>query len=508
MVGRLSVGQLFALTGVTLVLVAIAGIVAGELALHNLSAARALSLSQTNPATTAAAALSTAMVDQETGVRGFIISGETQFLQPYFSGRRTEQQSLEELDRLTREPALANARGDVLEVRAQAEAWRMNYALPTVNLGRRSKSASLVSVQADAGKALFDALRHSLTRLEAALSISSARARAHVRHTVKVVEVVFAVFAALLLLGAIGLAFALRRGVSRPLAMLGRQVRMVSRGDFESPLHGRGPRDVMDLAADVDRMRLRIVRELEALRVANDSLDAQTRELERSNSELEQFAYVASHDLQEPLRKVASFTQLLQRRYGGQLDSRADEYIGFAVDGAKRMQTLINDLLAFSRVGRMREPEEVVNLGDALSQALVSLSTLIEEADATINAGELPSVKGEPALLALVFQNLVGNALKFRGEQRPVVSVRAHRQGENWLVSCSDNGIGIDAQYAERIFVIFQRLHPKEEYAGTGIGLAMCRKIVEYHGGQIWLDQTVTQGTTFNLTLPAIDERT
>jgi len=328
-----------------------------------------------------------------------------------------------------------------------------------------------------------------------------------VHNSVVLLEWVFAVFAALLLATAAALALTLQRLIAQPLARLSGQVRQVARGRFDSPIRRGGLRDVSDLAADVDSMRRRIGRELDALREANERLDRQANELERSNAELEQFAYVASHDLREPLRKVTSFTQMLQRRYHGQLDERADEYIALAVDGAERMRTLIDDLLAFSRVGRLRETHTEVDLGEALSQALSGLAALIEETHATINAQELPTVHGEPALLSLVFQNLVGNALKFHGERRPIVSIRARRREGEWVVSCADNGIGIDPAEEERIFAIFQRLHPRERYAGTGIGLAMCRKIVEYHGGRIWLDRDVRDGATFHFTLPALDER-
>jgi light-regulated signal transduction histidine kinase (bacteriophytochrome) len=264
---------------------------------------------------------------------------------------------------------------------------------------------------------------------------------------------------------------------------------------------------------DVNRMRERILAELSAVRAAHASLEARTEalqrsteDLQRSNAELEQFAYVASHDLQEPLRKVASFCQLLQRRYAGRLDEKADQYIELAVDGAKRMQQLINDLLAFSRVGRTAQRREEVSCGVLLAQAWANLGPAVRTSHAMIAQGDLPVVLGEASLLTAVFQNLLSNALKFAGDQAPRISVSARREGEHWLFSFSDNGIGIPAEYAERIFVIFQRLHDRAAYPGTGIGLAMCRKIIEYHGGRIWLDTTVTSGARFCFTLPARPE--
>jgi light-regulated signal transduction histidine kinase (bacteriophytochrome) len=240
---------------------------------------------------------------------------------------------------------------------------------------------------------------------------------------------------------------------------------------------------------------------------AREQLAAQAEELARSNADLEQFAYVASHDLQEPLRKVTSFCQLLQRRYQGQLDERADQYIEFAVDGAKRMQALINDLLAFSRVGRTTEAFEPVDCDQALDRALRNLETAIEDADAeVVRAGPLPTVEGDPSLLAALFQNVTANALKFRSDAPPHVEVSAAQHNGEWSFRMEDNGIGIDEAYAERVFVIFQRLHAKERYPGTGIGLALCKKIVEFHGGRIWIDTGVPRGTAVCWTLPVPSE--
>lgn len=229
-----------------------------------------------------------------------------------------------------------------------------------------------------------------------------------------------------------------------------------------------------------------------------------TEELARSNQDLEQFAYVASHDLQEPLRAVAGPLQLLQRRYQGQLDARADEFIAHAVDGATRMQKLIDDLLAYSRVGRSGASPQLTECGNVLDQALKSLSVGLQESGAQINRGELPSVLAIPTQLTLLFQNLIGNAVKFRHSDRPVqIDIGARRQGGDWVISVKDNGIGIDPQYFERIFLIFQRLHGRAEYPGTGIGLALCKRIVEQHGGRIWVESALGSGTTFFFTLSA-----
>ncbi|MEJ2870108.1 ATP-binding protein [Actinomycetospora sp. OC33-EN08] len=296
----------------------------------------------------------------------------------------------------------------------------------------------------------------------------------------------------------------LRRAVVRPTEELAAAVRDVASGDLQHPVGVRGPKEITSLSRDVDAMRQALLTEMDTIEKARGELDERGRELERSNADLEQFAYVASHDLQEPLRKVTSFCQLLQRRYGGQLDEKADQYIEFAVDGAKRMQVLINDLLAFSRVGRADGPAEEVDSGELVDRAARNLGGALEESGGEITRGELPRVHADPALLATVFQNLLGNALKFRGEAPPQVHVEARRDDDRWLLRFTDNGIGIEPEYGDQIFAIFQRLHGKSAYPGTGIGLAMCRKIVEHHGGTIWLEDTPDPGSTFVVALPAL----
>lgn len=226
-------------------------------------------------------------------------------------------------------------------------------------------------------------------------------------------------------------------------------------------------------------------------------------ELKRSNDELQQFAYVASHDLQEPLRMVGSYCQLLQRRYQGKLGPDADEFIGYAVEGAKRMQRLINDLLLYSRVGTKGKPFASVSLEEVLADTKANLTMAIEEAKAEIAADPLPTVHGDATQLAQLFQNLVGNALKFRDEIPVRIRISAERTGARWQLSVRDNGIGIKPEYADRIFMIFQRLHTREQYPGTGIGLSICKKIVERHGGRISVEPAPGKGSIFTFTLPA-----
>jgi PAS domain S-box-containing protein len=245
-----------------------------------------------------------------------------------------------------------------------------------------------------------------------------------------------------------------------------------------------------------------VSRDITAQRNAEDALKRTLAELERSNTELEQFAYVASHDLQEPLRAVTGCVQLLQKSYGGKLDADADELIRHAVEGAARMRTLISDLLAFSRVGTHGKAFEPTDCNAALYGALANLTVALDESRARVTHDPLPTVNADPSQMRQLFQNLVGNGLKFHGERDPEIHVSARPRDGGWLFSVRDNGIGIEPQYRERIFVIFQRLHTRAEYEGTGIGLAICKRIVERHGGDIWVESEPGRGSTFFFTIP------
>ncbi|WP_225754143.1 ATP-binding protein [Actinotalea sp. Marseille-Q4924] len=458
------------------------------------------------------------LVNAETAVRGYALTGDAATLEPFellASGEAAEQTQEPDVDAIAlleerfgpEHPALI----ELEPARVAAVEWYEGFALPLIDQVESDGTASVTPEQVEEGRLLFDEVR---VGAEAYLDVL----RSEREQVVTELETWRGVLTATLVLlvisavvvGALLWVF-LRRWITDPLTVLAADARRVADGDLEHRVGAGGPAEVGQVAGDVEHMRARLASLVAEATVAkaeveksHQLLQDQAEDLRRSNRDLEQFAYVASHDLQEPLRKIASFTQLLAKRYEGQLDERADQYIHFAVDGAKRMQRLINDLLSFSRVGRIGGEVADVDMAVALDQVRDDLEPTIEETGATVVAEGLPVVRGEGPLLVQLLQNLVGNALKFRHPDRPPhVRITAERDGDCWEFACEDNGIGIDAQYADRVFVIFQRLHPKDVYEGTGIGLALCKKIVEYHGGHIWIDTAATEGTRIRWSLPA-----
>jgi PAS domain S-box-containing protein len=275
---------------------------------------------------------------------------------------------------------------------------------------------------------------------------------------------------------------------------------LIARNGTEIPVE-ESAAPIRDERGTVDGAVL-VFRDVSHRQWAEKALIKNAEELARSNADLEQFAYVASHDLQEPLRMVALYAQLLAQRYRGQLDGDADEFIGYIVNGAQRLHQRINDLLDFSRVGSRGLAFEPTDCKAVLDRVLTDLQTALQDSGASVTHGPLPTVPADSLLLGQVFQNLIGNALKFRGAEPPRVHVSAELEGQQWVFSVRDNGIGIEREYAERIFVIFQRLHSNDAYPGTGIGLAICKRIVERHGGRIWVESEPRQGATFFFNLP------
>lgn len=461
------------------------------------------------PAQRDALRLESSLLDQETGIRGYLLADEPALLEPYERGLVNERAAAGHLSTLLDDDA--GVRDDLAAVEEAARVWREQFATPaiaSVDSGGPPPSLQI-------GKDRFDEVRRRIAAQQARLDRIQADARSTFGDARKQRDhILLAIVAAFLLAGA-ALAVLLHVGVLRPLALVRTASRRVADGAFDEEIPLRGPSDLKELARAVEAMRHRTVAELtvsrrnaERLDRTAAELDAQAVELRRSNAELEQFAYVASHDLQEPLRKVASFCQLLEKRYGDQLDDRGTRYIAFAVDGAKRMQVLINDLLDFSRVGRVQDARETVPLDGPLDRALRNLATAVEESGAEVTRPErLPDVVGDPMLLTMLFQNLVGNAVKFRSPDRPArveVEVVEDPGTEPGFASfaVTDNGIGVPAEFAEKVFVIFQRLHARETYGGTGIGLALCKKIVEHAGGRIGIDTAYEPGTRIVFTLP------
>ena len=457
------------------------------------------------PARIAAYQLQAALRDQETAVRGYLITSDPTFLAPYNDGRAAETTAADDIRQFLagNDDLLA----DLADIEEAAQTWRADYADPLISTTTEARPVAEASI--DEGKGLFDRLRALFTVQNDHLSEARAAGLAHLDEIRGWRDAVMIAMILTFVVTAVLLAVVMRNAVTRPLSALAAACRRITEGNFGERIIARGPSDIRAISADVEDMRQRIVDELEISRSARAALDEQADELRRSNAELEQFAYVASHDLQEPLRKVASFCQLLEKRYRDQLDERGIEYIGFAVDGAKRMQVLINDLLTFSRVGRLNARSTEVDLNTVVTAAVGNLSTAMDEtgAEVVLPAAPLPTVQGDPTLLGMVWQNLIGNAVKFHrdGVAPRIVVECTEGTGEHTakhLFTVTDNGIGIAEEFVDKVFVIFQRLHGRDAYTGTGIGLALCKKIVEHHGGTIWIDTSYTDGTRFHFTLP------
>ncbi|GAA1797338.1 HAMP domain-containing protein [Planosporangium flavigriseum] len=496
---------LCAVVGLLLTLIAMA---TASTAVASRERARTL-MEQVGPLRTDSGHLLTVLVDQQTAVRGYALIGSDNVLTPYHDGVAEEKRLITEMRGLTRDPAVL---ARLSELEARAAAWRTDIAERAISATRAGRAGDAQAILSTAGGSRFDEVRASATALRDRTSVLRDAATEQTRGALRLLVALLVLAVIVVVVAGLAVTLLLRRLVISPVVNLAGEVRRVARGEYERKIEVEGPPEVVRLAEDINAMRQQILADLGTVRQAhlqleeaNRLLEQQAEELSRSNRDLEQFAYVASHDLQEPLRKVASFCQLLQRRYAGQLDERADQYIAFAVDGAQRMQRLINDLLAFSRIGRMTSGFTEVDLDRVVADAAAQLSWRAEQVDGAITWSDLPTVRGEEPLLSALFTNLISNSFKFRHPDRaPEVRVSAERVGDEWHISVADNGIGVEPAYADKIFVIFQRLHPKNEYPGTGIGLAIAKKIIEYHGGRIWLDTEAREGTVIRIVLPAV----
>ena len=514
--GRLGIRGWFYSVICTMVVLVIACSVIGVIVFERASQASNSLIASLGPARTSLVDMEAALVDQETAIRGYLLTHDTDFLQPtYFQGVQDEARDLQQAQ--IQLAGHAKALAEMRTLQTQITAWKSEYAVPFLEAAQAGESVSLE--QLEASKTAFDNLRVQFTVVESELDVERGVAMQKLSHINAERDWTFVGMLLVFLLTVCVIVLMVQIMVLRPVERLRLEARTVTEGAFDSPLTQSGPLDIRALSSGLDAMRARLVQALadtERQRVEllaqRNTLDAQAEELRRSNEELEQFAYVASHDLQEPLRKVASFCQLIEKRYGEMLDERGKQYIDYAVDGAKRMQVLINDLLTFSRVGRVHGRREHIALQACLDSALDRLEYSTQECGARIEIPEpLPAVDGDPTLLSMLWQNLVGNALKFRDAERaPEVLITWEPDPEQpgfVRVSVADNGIGIPPAFAEKVFVIFQRLHSREAYSGTGIGLALCKKIVEHHGGRIWLDRERAVGTRFSFTLPAASAR-
>ncbi|MBV7672700.1 CHASE3 domain-containing protein [Streptomyces halstedii] len=484
------------------VLVVCGCVVVGGVVMSRMSDRTTELVDRIQPARSSSYQLQTSLLDQETGVRGYALTGDASFLEPYEAGMAAERLRLGRVRELVgNEQPFAD---DLDRIEEAADEWRDRRAGPLIASVGENGPARESSAPIGRSKAEFDTLRQLNTTLQAHLDTARDQARAELDAARATRDRVLWALVAGSVLAVVVLSLLLHRMVGRPLNALAAASGSVRSGAFGNRIEVHGPSDVRAVAAAVEDMRRRLAAELAESQERETLLAEQTGELRRSNSELEQFAYVASHDLQEPLRKVASFCQLLEKRYGTELDDRGKQYIAFAVDGAKRMQVLINDLLTFSRVGRVQESWKPVDLDRSLDRALGNLTLAVEDAGATVvRENPLPELLGDATTLAMVWQNLIGNAIKFRRPDVPCrITIGCVREGEDWHLTVADNGIGIAPEFSDKVFVIFQRLHARDEYEGTGIGLSLCRKIIEFHGGRIWLDPEPAEGTLIHFTLP------
>lgn len=494
-VWRWGTQRLFACVLVAMVLLILSGAMLGAHMLTRTAQVSNRLSDSISPARTTVVQFDAALQEQAAAVHGYLLTGRTELLAPYPTGVTAEQASADRLRQLlTDETALL---AGLSQLEQTATQWH-STADSLIDQRRRTGSAAAPSAGDDA----FAAVRQQVSAFDERLVAERGAGRAALDDARRVRDIVFLGLIALLLAAIAMIAVLLRVVVLRPLHELGAAVRRVAAGDFPHRLSPSGPSDIAALGHDVETMRGRLADALVTSRMAHHELEQREIELSRSNADLEQFAYVASHDLQEPLRKVASFCQMLQRRYSDAIDERGQQYIAFAVDGATRMQRLITDLLTFSRIGRVYDGTLPVDLNDVVKQVEQDLATTITDSGAQITRPALPTVPGDTTLLTMLWQNLISNAIKFRHPDRaPHIAITATDNDGTWTFTVRDNGIGIDPEYADKIFVIFQRLHPRDQYPGTGIGLAVCKKVVEFHGGTIRLDEA-TDGASLTFTLP------
>ncbi|GGB77781.1 sensor histidine kinase [Deinococcus soli (ex Cha et al. 2016)] len=436
----------------------------------------------------------------ENSQRGFVITAQDSYLDPFEDGMLAFQADTFALRDLS---VTDLQRTNLGRVKAAVTRWNEVAAQPEIRARRDSLDRAAARVGNGVGGGLLNEARRVLavmtTNETLRLNAAAEQSRVLLERVQWIAAGGLLLSVALLLLTA----YRVTRTVSRTVLDLNAAAQAIAQGDYARRTPRMPVQELAQLGAQFDAMAGAVQDREAQLRATAEALQASNTHLERSNRELEQFAYVASHDLQEPLRTIGSYTELLARRYHGKLDDRADQYIAFTTSATLRMKTLIQDLLAYSRVRKAPRAAQDVNLGDLTRDIVADLSVQIKGSGAQVDVGPLPTVHSNPDLLRHALQNLIGNALKFQQPGVPPrVRVTAEREARRWVIHVQDNGIGIAPEYHERIFGVFQRLHGMDEYTGSGIGLAVTRSAAEQLGGDLWLDSTPGQGSTFHLALP------
>lgn len=491
--------RLSAMSALVIAVVAVLSVIE-LLSLASMDTATNRAIALLEPAQVQAQVLINDLNTEETSVQTYLLSGSSGVLFPYNEAPQTIGADAAKLQTLiTNYPSL---QADLAEVLRGNANWRANWANPSIELKRTSATPSqAVARQLLVRTSEFTTLRqHAIQLADDAGTLSDA-ARATL-NAARTRLTIVSIIVLLALLAATGALFVgLRRLVATPLGNLEAAVRDVAGGDLRRQLPVGGPPEVRWLGESVEVMRDRIVSELEAVEAARAELAEQAEALRLANADLDRFADVASHDLQEPLRKVAGFSRLLIERYGDRLDDRGLEFASYAADGATHMRSLIEDLLSYFRITRSIARMRTVALSEVIAAALRELSGPLENSGARVSVGELGEVLGDPVLLTALFERLLANAVEYRSARPLEIRIDAVRRNGLVRISVADNGEGIQPEYAERVFGIFQRLHHDNE-GGTGIGLALCRRIVEVHGGTIWVDTGRFDGATVHLELP------
>jgi signal transduction histidine kinase len=441
----------------------------------------------------AGSALETSLVNLENGVRGYVASGRERLLEPFRTARRTYPGQARRLSSLVSDEPRQQAA--VQDITTGIDDYVSLWALPLVGLAEDRRDVAQSVLASGTGRERLDNLREQLAQLfvrERAVAAERER-RADRRSDVAVTLGLIGM--GLVALVALAMWLGLRRSVLRPVERVAAATRAVADGDLAVHVPAEREDEIGTLARSFNDMT-------DALRASRDELDERTRDLERSNHDLEQYAQMASHDLQAPLATIDLYLRIIQRRLPDASQEELLELLEGVGGSTERMRSLVRDLLQLARVGRGEPCREPLDAGAVLDQALEDLAGPISERGADVSAGPLPVVSGDPGQLSLLFQNLVGNAIKFSDTDAPRVSVTASVEGSHAQFAIRDNGIGIDPQHAERIFQPFQRLHGEDRYEGTGIGLAICQRIVTHHGGRIWAESHAGAGSTFRFTLP------